>query len=108
MTNVHFLRKIRRRVVDQDTFTRNSGNTQSFIVSHLCKAGSDEISVQGDVDESGAGDLQLSDILQSGTGIDHLLRELARILAEFLCRAHDAVCLVVAKLGFASLPDDRR
>ncbi len=97
--DVHFLREVRAGVVHHDGVgVLRDGHAEAFVGQGGSQPPAEPVVFEGDVDESGPGDLDgLGDIVQVGVFNDRR-RQFARVGFHLLRGGHAPVDLVVAKL----------
>ena len=103
--HVHFLRDVRRRVVDHDRLGLiRAAHAETVIAVQVASLCRDPFGLERDVEEAGAGNLgRLGNIVELHL-LKDLLGEVAWLRAKFLRESHRRVALEVRELP---RPDDR-
>ncbi len=105
MPDVHLLRHVRRRVVDDDgPRLRHRPDAEPVVRADGRQGGAEEGVGKGDVEKARTGDLDDAEIIERPRGGDHLGGHLTWRAAELLRQTEDAVRLRIGALGG---PDDR-
>src|SRR6185503_5859762 len=102
VSDVHLLRDVRRRVIDDDAILDPRGrHAEPLVARELGEAALDERRLQGQIDEPRTGDLDtLADVGEIGRGDDGL-RDLPRSTLQRLGHAHREIGLKIRALGAA-------